>query len=208
MHQVSKLPASWEGEGIPDALIKLIKASGPSYFLDVLVHHFVFRNRYRIYKTFYCSNCHYSKSVERYHDEVTYCYSCGSQLLYCTQTIDFPKKVLNYSRTNEVSLFDIVEQMDNNFIILLKRHLFSQFSCGMLSDGRTYCKFPFGMTVVDSLQRVCLLKAAILCPYLWKSMNEWCEIERNCNQHFSPLIRAVTQNKSRLLPLPPIGIFQ
>lgn len=157
---------SWQDVGIPISLVKHIKDMGASQVLDALVHQVVFRNKRKTYFDYICASCGYTYKSPKTSEEINTCRKCGwhviTQLPIPRWGIDVPSycrrfdllKVINMMHENHFQRFDTKKDFD----------------CGW-GARMTHVTFPGGDKVILPNIRLTIIKAAILCPYLWESID-------------------------------------
>jgi DNA-directed RNA polymerase subunit RPC12/RpoP len=168
---------TWQEVGIPAILIDSIKQMKPCFLLDSLVHQIVFHNVKKLKLLYICMNCGKQYEPERNSEDISECESCGHRGICATQSLRFTKeKIPSYSRSNFCSLFDIIRIMDENYSQYFRVN--KKTSLDWDWEGQYKVQFLGGDVAHATAPRVAVVKASLLCPYLWDSFYNW-----NTNSH-------------------------
>lgn len=182
---------SWTDVGIPLEFINMVKKLPPCHFLDILVHHLVYRKNWTIHYIYHCAQCRYIYRPEKSSEEVVQCLNCKGQQLYCVPHLQSSRMVLQYSQKTSNRLFDIIDIMTHRFMCYFSTPP-SSLNCGWDTEEATlYCQFPGGDIIRDISPRQCIIKAAILCPYLWNNFNWDNDNGTESINHFSPILNTL-----------------
>lgn len=165
MGDIMKYP-SWDDVGIPAFVVNCIKDMPASGTLDVLIHQMVFRHRRKPQFTYWCDGCTFRYIPQRQHEEYAACGNCGGQKLRCEATMRFPPDTVpGYSRSY-TRFNSLLRQMSDNHIITFGDPAERVIDCGW-RDEMLYSRFEGGIEVEGDKPRLCLMKSALLVPYLW-----------------------------------------
>ena len=177
---------SWHDVAMPLTLIESVKRLPPCYFLDSLVHQLVMGNKRKPQYTYTCDTCGCSHRPEKATDEVVHCPECDGQQMRCAASWRFTKEIQPFSRSSYVSLAKLISSMRGNFICYFGE-MPKYMNCGWDVSGGLYCQFQGGELVCDTTPRLCIVKAAILCPYLWNnSFND--KTDTIHGEHLAPIL--------------------
>ena len=165
---------TWSDVGVPVVMADSIKAMKPCFLLDSLVYQVVFHNIKRMQLLYSCDVCSRTYVPERNSEEVVDCGFCGNRSIHATQSLRFDKeKIPSYSRTDYCSLFEIIRTMDENYSRYFKLRR-QRNSLDWDWENRQYkIQFLGGEAACGSTPRITVVKAALLCPYLWDSLYNW-----------------------------------
>lgn len=172
---------TWEDMGVPLELVNSIKTLPPCYLLDSLVYQLVYRHNRKPVFSFQCMRCSAIHRPERSSEDITECEQCGNTTLRCSGTMRWSREVPSYSRKNgSGSLESLITKMYDNYddyFVFTGRHKGSfrdWLDCGWNTHNfNLYAQFIGGEKVETTSPRLCIIKAAILCPYLWDTKFDW-----------------------------------
>lgn len=158
---------TWKDMSIPGMLVYSIKTLPACYMIDSLVFQLVYRNRRRPLRTYFCNKCGHVHRPERSSEEISGCPKCESLLVHCSVQWRWSREVPSYSRKTGHKFDNIYEAMFHNYVVYFKATPPPNFfDCGW-GDNHLYAQFAGGELVTGDSPRLCIAKAAILCPYLW-----------------------------------------
>lgn len=187
---------TWEEVGVPSLIVNSIKDASPCPLLDNLIYQLVFKNSRKPQLTFTCDNCG-DQFRGKQHDNIAECVSCGSSLIHCNANLKFGKEIpqwTNHAKHSMMKISDLLSQMNSNHLLWMlarKKRINHPYSvnCGWKNDI-PYCQFSGGDKVEDNSPRLCVIKAAIVCPWLWDIATDWREEYRDkiFGDHLSPII--------------------
>lgn len=179
---------TWEDVSIPDSVVNSIKPLAGCYYLDSLLHQFVYRYKRKPQHTYACRQCGFCYKPDRSSEEIACCPICQCGRMRVTSVWRWGKEVPPYTRTNR-DLNEIIDKMSVNYISYFGTAPTPIINCGWASDC-VYCQFKGGNLVRDYSSRLCFAKAAILCPYLWDTKFDW-NLPKTMDtisiEHFSPI---------------------
>lgn len=179
---------TWGDVKIPIVLVDFIKGTKPCYFLDSLVHQFVFRNKRKAYYTYLCSRCGYAHRPERALEEIACCPNCNSVDIHGSPQLRWSKEIPRYSRSLNYNPTSICLTMAHNYTTHFRRSDDSGFTCGW-KYGTPYAQFPGGDMAFDNSPRLSIIKAAVLAPYLWDMSFNWGNQDDTMNtEHLTPIL--------------------
>jgi DNA-directed RNA polymerase subunit RPC12/RpoP len=165
---------TWSDVGVPQQLVDYIKELPPGGFLDSLVHQFVYRGTRRPSYLYRCARCGYKYRPERALEEIACCPQCQNTLLTRSSRVSWFREVNYYSRSDH-RIPTIINIVYNSY-----RYYFGEWitsvveDCGWNEeDDLVHFKFFGGERFEDVSPKMCLLKAAVLCPYLWDTTFNW-----------------------------------
>lgn len=158
---------SWSEVNVPNDLVHSIKLSGQGYFIDSLVYQLLFFAKRKAVYGYSCGHCDFRWKPERSYEEINSCQKCHSPRIYCNSIqYRFSKQVPQYSKI--CAWEDIIAQYEINHFTHFGAHPKENYiDVGWDKEGYAYAQIEGGERVNDFSQRVCLLKAFVLCPYLW-----------------------------------------
>lgn len=178
---------TWSDVSVPEDLLNsLKKISGVT--LDYLVHQMVFRNKRRTIHRYTCYTCRKSFEPNRASEEISACSDCNGTKLTAYPDFRFLKPP-NIAFSNKM-LETTIHKMEDNFAYYFNKEPTNIFDCGW-EDGKSYCIFKGGEKAYSLNPRLSVLKASILCPYLWNNRFDWNEKKGNNTKnvnHLSPIL--------------------
>lgn len=186
---MSKYP-TWADVYVPQVLVNSIKTMPPCYLLDSLVHQLIYRNQRRATYIYHCGVCGYPFRPERNSEEISGCLSCNSAQVSATTQMRFSKEVLPYSKRTRL-LPDVLDNWKTRYIHYFRAHPgYIWLDCGW-EEFNVYAQLRGGERIIDTSPRLCLIKAAILCPYLWDGEFDWNSLtKRDISkfEHLAPIL--------------------
>jgi hypothetical protein len=166
-------PPTWKEVGIPDIVVRTIKAMQPTYAMDCLISQLVCHNSKRLTLTYVCDRCGFQYIPERNTEEVSLCGNCQNKRVRCLQSLKFgnEKKIPYYTRQGQHILY-IIRQMQTNFQNYFKSNPERDVDWEW-HDNLYHVAFAGGDTAMGEWPRLAIARAALLTPYLWDSMHDW-----------------------------------
>lgn len=180
---------TWEDVGVPLTVVNSIKRLPACYFLDSLVYQLVYRNKRRATYIYYCDNCGKGYKPDRASEEITDCVECGCKKMRCAGTWRWGKDIPHYSRSF-YNLNYLISAMQSNYHYYHAKTI--ELDCGWKTT-KLYCQFSDGELATSLSPRICLIKAAILSPFLWDMSFNWTEMP-NCDKINTDLISPIFHN--------------
>lgn len=162
---------TWEEVNVPSGLVDYIRHSLVSRFLDLLIHQIVIRNRRRPVRIYTCNECGYAHIPDRSTEEISSCVECSNWEMSSVADLKFTKSVPHYS-SKAIDLAIVFSSLEKNFQYYFEESSEDLIQCGW-DDSMTYCQFLGGERVSTPNTRLSVLKAAVLCPYLWDFRFDW-----------------------------------
>ena len=194
---------SWADVSIPQSIVYSVNELPPCYFMDSLVHQLVYRHKRKPQFTYTCQRCGFAYRPEQSSEEIACCQRCSSMLLRVVSNWRWGKEVPCYSRKNTHKLQGIIGAMRDLYITYFGTPAATIINCGW-EDDYGYCQFSGGDKVYDRSVRMCIVKSAVLCPYIWDMSFDWSQPphEDTVNtEHISPILNNYCH--SSLLISPP-----
>lgn len=187
---------TWNDVFVPEVLVQKIHSLGPGRIMDSLVHQIVFKKKRRPVKIYSCNKCGEIYIPNKSTEEISFCEQCSSWDMCCRVDFKFSLPVPFYSnQSKQFDLEKIYIELQNAFIYYYKEKPTDQkfINCGW-KEGIVYCKFLGGEECTGFDPRSCMIKSAILCPYLWDFSFNWSEkkdedIENT--DHLTPILRKI-----------------
>jgi hypothetical protein len=159
---------TWQEVGLHPHFVNLLRGlrAGPAF--DSVIQQVVMRKFYKMQYQYKCGSCRWVELSYRSSEEVAVCASCGGTKMTCTMTMS-PAETPTYSRRADID--PVMLKMRENYEAYFKSPPPEWFcNCGWDSNSdMVYCQFVGGDSVLQPLRviRFAILKAAILCPFLW-----------------------------------------
>ena len=155
-------PPTWKEVGIPEIVVRTVRAMQPTYAMDCLVSQVVFHNSKKLTLNYNCDWCGNQYIPPRATEEVGVCNNCQRRQVRCVQSLKFnPGKKIPYYTRQGLHIIQIIQQMSNNFIgyfhVQPERDVDWEWH-----GGKYHVAFAGGETATGELPRLAVARAALL----------------------------------------------
>jgi hypothetical protein len=157
---------TWQEVGMSVSVVNLLKRITPTSVPIKLINQLILNKPKKSSLTYECTKCGYRHFTFKMYEEYSQCERCFSRLICCYAKTAIKKTHEGYEDlANKID--EIVLAMKCNHSFYTNAHLDDKIiDCGWAGD-KVYCKFAGGEMVRGNLPKFCIIKAALLCPYLW-----------------------------------------
>ena len=159
---------SWKDVGVPAACVDYVKGPLCTFeFLNFLEKMLVKNVPVREPFSYSCDNCGHIYRPGKSTDNVACCVECGCYRIRGRKDVRLSKSSQNPMLSHH-SVKSIFGNMGTNYVCYHQKQPRSP-DIGIHDQDRFYCQFDGGEMVIESNPKISVIKAAILCPYLWDS---------------------------------------
>lgn len=192
---------TWQDVAIPLTLVNSIKGLRECYALDAMVYQLVVHARRKPALSYHCLHCNFINKPDRNSEDVFDCASCGNRTFKVSAKWRWRKDIPYYCRFAPIPIhqevISFLEIMTENYTKYFSGQPECIVDCGW--DTKTtsvYAQFLGGEKVVEQSPRLCLVKAALLCPYLWDAKFDWHNDGNNniITSHLTPIFHYFCNN--------------
>lgn len=165
------MKVSWNDVGVSEVFlnkhIRSAESENMKHFpISYLIHHFVFHNRFKPIGLYACVKCRHKHHSSTDYETHSVCLKCGHKVLSLTKILNFKCKK-DYTLGRNVK--DVILKINENYSAYFKKPsgdiLKTSWNHGI---GLFESEFvDIGEKVYDKNSNFSIVKAALLCPFLW-----------------------------------------
>lgn len=188
---------TWKSVGLPSNFVRVI-SNAEHRWLDFLILNRVFRQPVKSKFTYSCRSCGRGKNIYRIYEDYSRCDRCHSFLISCQPSWNFYRNdVRHYSEDSDNYVSSVIARMQQNFIMYFQMSPSDDFInfVPKFSQNREAvftAKFICGDAVCDNKPGIAILKASVLCPFLWDDAYDWKNEyfrDESLQSHITPMIK-------------------
>jgi ribosomal protein L37AE/L43A len=187
---------TWKSVGLSKNFVSTI-FNADNRWLDFLVQMKVNKHRIRSQFRYTCQNCGKKKTIHRIYEDYSICDKCSSTLISCQPAWTFIKSddLTRYSDNCDEYVASIISKMQLNYRTYFEEEHptdFMNFYSKVIGNETLFCaKFICGSESIAAQPGKAIIKAAVLCPFIWDDVFDWKNGYRRDDEmesHITPII--------------------